>query len=337
MLRKGVSVTNSIEPLHSADSGAGSAMRPIFVGGCERSGTTMLGAMLGGHSRCLCVPETQFIDDLLAQADLGRSVDPRTALTRIVAHERYRLFWNLSLDPSSVDPVELGSTYGEVLIWLVRAFGRKAGKSTPDLWIDHTPTNFRRARTLLRTFPEARFIHLVRDGRAVAASLLPLDWGPNNALHAAEFWMARCAPGLATELDLGGSRVLRVRYEDVLQEPEGSLRRIALFAGVEYEPDMVTGKSHRASRYHERQHRLVGNPPDVSRAAGWQQVLTRRQIEMFEAEAGEFLETLGYQPRYGLRALPATRIEVLRLRLHDLARRAQNNLHRRWRASVSLR
>ncbi|MFL5491152.1 MAG: hypothetical protein ACJ8AV_07035, partial [Gemmatimonadales bacterium] len=65
-------------------------------------------------------------------------------------------------------------------------------------------------------------------------------------------------------------------------------------------------------------------------------VLSRREVEIFEAEAGDFLETLGYQPRYGVRAMPATRVEVFRLRLGDLARRARNNLLRRWRVRTSL-
>jgi len=223
-------------------------------------------------------------------------------------------------------------------IWtgLALAYGRKLGQPAAEVWIDHTPTNFRRVRGLLRLFPAARFIHLVRDGRAVAASLLPLDWGPNNALHAAEFWMARCALGLAAELDLGPDRVLRVRYEDILQEPESSLRRITSFIGLDYEPEMASANASKPTRYHERQHHLVGQAPVPSRAAGWQQVLSRREVEMFEAEAGDFLETLGYQPRYGVRAMPATRVEVFRLRLGDLARRARNNLWRRWRVRRSI-
>src|SRR4051794_2153218 len=311
-------------------------MRPLLIGGCERSGTTMLGAMLGCHSKCLCVPESQFLDDLLPHADPEEAIDPRIALARISSHERFRLLWDLPLDRAATGPAEVGTTYREILTWLVQAYGRKAGKPGADLWIDHTPTNFRRARTLLRIFPAARFVHLVRDGRAVAASLLPLDWGPNNSLHAAEFWMARCALGLAAELELGDTRVLRVRYEDVLQKPEASLRRIADFAGLEYEAGMVAGSAYRPTRYHERQHHLVGQPPDLSRAAGWQQTLSRRQVEIFEAETGDFLESLGYQPKYGVRARPASRVEVLRLRLGDLARRVRNNFHRRWRARTSV-
>jgi hypothetical protein len=253
-------------------------MRPLFIGGCERSGTTMLGAMVGSHSQCICVPETQFIDDLLARSDPDRlAVDPRAVLAQIDTHERYRLLWNLPLEPAAADPAQVGSTYPRVLEWLVRAYGHKNGKPSALVWVDHTPTNFRRTRTLLRMFPEARFIHLIRDGRAVAASLLPLDWGPNNVLHAAEFWMARCAPGLAAELDLGASRVLRVRYEDTVAQPEATLRRIATFAGLEYEPVMESARGSRPTRYHERQHRLVGKLPDASRSQGWQQFSRRRR------------------------------------------------------------
>jgi hypothetical protein len=312
-------------------------MRPLFIGGCERSGTTMLGALLGSHSQCLCIPESPFINDMLTHADLDEPVDPRTALARVAADERFQLLWDLPLDPRSIAPAEVGTTYPEILAWLVRAYGRKAGKPNVEVWVDHTPTNFRRSRTLLRMFPAARFIHLVRDGRAVAASLLPLDWGPNNPLHAAEFWLARCALGLAAELDLGTTRVLRVRYEDVLEEAEANLRRITGFAGLEFEAGMVLGNGFRPTRYHERQHHLVGQAPDVSRAARWQQVFSRRDLEIFEAEAGDFLETLGYQPKYGVRAVPASRVEVFRLRVQDLARRARNNIYRRWRARTALR
>jgi hypothetical protein len=311
-------------------------MRPLFIGGCERSGTTMLGTMLGGHSRCLCLPESQFMDDQLAHADPDGRIDSRAALGRILAHERFRLLWDLPLDPAQIQPTEFGTGLPELWNGLAQAYGRKVGQPAAEVWIDHTPTNFRRIRGLLRLFPAARFIHLVRDGRAVAASLLPLDWGPNNALHAAEFWMARCALGLAAELDLGPDRVLRMRYEDILNEPESSLRRITSFIGLEYEPEMASPNASKPTRYHERQHHLVGRAPVRSRAAGWQQVLSRREVEMFEAEAGDFLETLGYQPRYGVRAMPATRVEVFRLRVGDLARRARNNLLRRWRVRTSM-
>jgi hypothetical protein len=298
----------------------------------------MLGAMLGGHSQCLCVPESQFIEHQFARDGFDpAALNPHQTLARIVADPRYRLLWQLEIEPDSVPAEQLGSTYPRLLCWLVRAYGRTRGKEDAGVWIDHTPTNFRRSLTLLRMFPQARFIHLVRDGRAVAASLLPLDWGPNNTFDAAEFWMAQCATGLAAESQLGPERVLRVCYEELVGDPGSTLARIASFAGLDYEPVMAEGTGFQPNRYHEGQHRLVGHPPDRSRVDSWQQSLTPRQIEIFEAEAGEFLTTLGYVPLYGIRARPATKLEALRMRLGDVGRRVRNNLHWHWRAKRHLR
>lgn len=316
---------------------APSVIRPLFIGGCERSGTTMLGAMVGAHSRSVCVPESHFIEHLLTQDGFDpEAIEPGKTLAAIVAHRRYRLLWDLPLDSDAVDAAELGSTYAELLSWLVRAYGGRLGKTGALLWVDHTPSNFKRGLTMLRMFPEARFIHLVRDGRGVAASLLPLDWGPNDILSAADFWMARCAAGLAAELQLGSERVLRVRYEDLLLNPEATLRAIAVFAGLPYESAMTQGTGHGPSRYNQRQHRLVGQPPDQSRAHSWNRCLTPRQIEIFESEAGELLETLGYQPDYGIRARPPRPAELFRMSLGAAVLRVRNNLRRRRRVRASL-
>lgn len=312
-------------------------MRPLFIGGCERSGTTMLGAMIGGHSLCVCVPETQFIEHLFQRGDFDeKAVDPQAALASIVSHERYRLLWNLPFDPQTVGPGELGSTYAEVLSWLVGAYSRHLGKPSATLWVDHTPCNFKRGLTLRRMFPEARFIHVVRDGRGVAASVLPLDWGPNDMVRAADFWMARCAVGLAAELELGPDRVLRVRYEDLLTSPDTTLNRIASFAGLDYEAAMAQGTGHWPSRYNQRQHRLVGQPPDQSRAENWRRTLSQRQIEIFESVAGEFLETMGYGAEYGIRARPARPAEVLQMKFGGVALWIRNNLRHRRRIRRSL-
>jgi hypothetical protein len=230
----------------------------------------------------------------------------------------------------------LGTSYSRLITWLVCEYAKSRRKEEATVWVDHTPTNFRRASTLIEMFPEARFIHLVRDGRAVAASLMKLDWGPNNAFDAAQYWMARCGPGLAAESRFGRDRVLRVRYEDLVSQTEPTLRRVASFADLEYESGMTEGLGLRPGRYSEQQHRLVGTPPDSSRVDRWRGTLKPRQVEVFEAEAGDFLGSLGYQPVFGIRARPATRIEVLRLRLLDLPQRAANNLRRRLREKQSL-
>lgn len=175
-------------------------MKPILIGGCERSGTTLLGAMLGAQASHLCVPEMQFKFDILHWADNGGTdrLDTAETVKRLTRRARFRL-WELELDGAAM-PDESASGR-EMIEWLIRRYGKKAGKALPEVWIDHTPKNIRHAQTLFTAFPDARMVHIVRDGRAVAASvLLPLDWGPNVIESAARFWAERLAYGLAAEL-----------------------------------------------------------------------------------------------------------------------------------------
>jgi hypothetical protein len=245
----------------------------------------MLGAMLGASRRCITVPESQFIEHQFERTgfDPG-ALNPREVLAGILADERYRLLWQMPIQPGDVRLEQVGTTYPGLLTWLV------------------------------------------------GASLLPLDWGPNNTLHAAEYWMARTAPGLLAESELGAERVLRVTYEDLVAQPESALQRVCGFAGLNYESAMAAGAGAQAGRYHEHQHHLVGQPPDRSRLDAWRGSLTARQVEIFEAEAGDFLTLLGYEPVFGVRARPASRFQVFQLRIADFARRAGNNLRRKRRA-----
>ena len=78
-------------------------------------------------------------------------------------------------------------------------------------------------RLLHKTLPEARFVHVIRDGRAVALSLSGLSWGPQTAAEAADRWVADIerARKMARRLP----HYAEVRYEELVADPEPSLRR----------------------------------------------------------------------------------------------------------------
>ena len=164
-------------------------MKPVFVGGCPRSGTTLLGAMLGGHPDVLCPPESQFLVASLRSALTATGVD-------VDAAERaWSSDWRLKLwgDLSPPGPSGRALTFADLARRTVSTYAGSVGQPDPAIWVDHTPWNLQFAHLLLQEFPEARFLHIVRDGRAVAASLLPRDWGPATAWEAAGFWLERVA------------------------------------------------------------------------------------------------------------------------------------------------
>jgi Sulfotransferase family len=298
---------------------------PVFIGGCDRSGTTFLGSLLGAHSECLTIPEAQFKIRLLRHLDPAAPFDARAMLGHIVSHWRFKI-WGLDID-TAVPQAELGQSYQELLEWLVRQYGQRQGKPNPGWWIDHTPANLRHGLRLRAAFPNAKFIHIVRDGRGVAASVLPLDWGPNSIQGAARWWSEGLAPGLAAESTLPQAHILRVRYEDLVLETEATLRRLCAYCGLEYQPDMAGGGGFRVSEYSSGQHTLVGQAPDRRRLDAWERELTPRQIEIFEYMTGDLLAYLDYPLRYGAQARAGTRREALLATWQEWAGRYSN----RWR------
>jgi hypothetical protein len=290
--------------------GAGS-MKAIFIGGCSRSGTTLLGSMLGLSPGVVCTPESQFKTEILEKGNPTQILQsPEAALHSIVRHWRFSL-WNLHTDRLKELVTSPPSSYQSVLERLVHAYAQdvdpkevEAGKETT--WVDHSPSNLQYLDRLFTLFPDAVAIHLVRDGRAVAASVMPLDWGPNTAYFAARWWARNLAHGLAAESFFGPEKVLRVRYEDILIEPSAELKRICRFAGVEYDEKMPSATGFQVPLYTTEQHRwLLTGKVAKGRAAGWRQVLTEKQVALFEASAGDLLTFLGYDRRYRWPARPS--------------------------------
>lgn len=255
----------------------------------------MLGDLLGVPRDHLCLPESTYKSPLLRawRSRRGRA-DTEAALATLARQPKFR---ELGVDLGPVDSLErLG--FAELFDRVVAAYGASVGRGGARVWIDQSPNNILIGRVLLEEWPEARLLHLVRDGRAVAASVLPLDWGPNNPVAAAQWWTKYLAHGLALESAFP-DRVLRVGYERLVGEPAAALREICAFAGMDFDPAMPRGGGLRLSSSTVGQHALVGRAPSPARIDAWRAQLTPRQIELFEAEAGQLLPILGYAPVHG--------------------------------------
>ena len=145
-------------------------------------------------------------------------------------------------------------------------------------WINKTPGFLTYLDDLSNLYPGARFIHVFRDGRDVAASNLSLRWGPNTVRQAARRWKA-----LFTE----GKRIVEtqrlecalVRYEELVQSPRPVLKRLFDFLGLDAELDRI----------------LSSMPVSRDRSGTWQSAFTREDRRIFAREAGDLLIELGYE------------------------------------------
>ena len=305
--------------------------RPVFIVGCSRSGTTLLGAMLGAHMHCLCIPESQFKTQILPSVGIARMrMNVLEALEAISLNYRFKI-WDMPLDTAALAEDKTVKTYAELIEWLVVLYGRKCRKENWHVWVDHTPGNIEYLDLLFDLFPAAKAIHLVRDGRGVTASILPLDWGANTITEAAHWWLEKMSFGLAAELRWGPDRIERIRYEDLVSEPARTLKRICAFVGLEYEDAILEASGFQVPKYTESQHVLIGRKVDPSRADAWKESLSQRDIEIFEAIARDFLAYLKYEPMFGVRARRATRSERRQANRRQFFRRKIFNKVRKWR------
>jgi hypothetical protein len=268
------------------------AVKPVFIGGCGRSGTTFLASLLGGHPGVVAPPEAQFLVNGLSAAQRVPADDRAARFAQVVRKDWRLRLWELS------DALPLNAERGspsEIMTDLVRRYAAASGKPRARVWVDHSPDNIFYGRTLLESFPHSVMVHLVRDPRAVAASVLPLDWGPSSPRDAARWWLGRIGAGLAVESALP-DRVIRVHYEQLVTNGADELRRICDAAGLEFDQSMTARPSIDVSPYTKSQHTLVGRRADPGRIEAWRSSLGGEAIAVIEAELGDTLALLGYEP-----------------------------------------
>lgn len=295
---------------------------PIFVVGCQRSGSTLLGAMLGSGDRMIATPESQFVADLMPH-DPRQIVELRQAIDAIAAHPRFKL-WNFPIGDERPDGY---GTFMDAVNWLVRTYGARSGRTDVDFWVEHQPGNVRHMQALADACPEARFVHIVRDGRAVANSLLKVAWGPNSISSAAHFWSQRVAMGMALRDCLPPNRWARIRYEDLLARPEEELRRVCATLELPFDEAMIAARSYHVPPSTRKQHHLVGQALAPERIDAWQQELSQREIEIFEAHVGPLITYLGYQLSFGRRARLPSSAETARMIMVQFLQSYRNRLN----------
>jgi hypothetical protein len=256
--------------------------------------------MLDSHSRLAVPHESYFVVDLALR---------RTAsLDDILSHPRF-LQWGL--DPQAVRDRVGGRplTYAEAVRAVFETWAAAEGKPR---WGDKTPDYVIHIDLLARLFPDAQFVHVIRDGREVAASLAERPWGPRSAVIGAFAWRWKMARGCRAGRRLQPGRYIEVRLDDLVSDPRGCLRRVCDFLGEEFEEGMLDYPA-RADRAMKAVNpadlaavRHLASPPTPG-LRDWQAGLSPRESAAVEAVCRRQLARLGYpvpplRPAANLRA-----------------------------------
>lgn len=307
---------------------AGRADRPLFIGACPRSGTTLLRSLLNNHPDLAMPAETDFL--LHVWAHRGRLGDLRDP-----ARRRRLAEWIFDTPGRGGRRIRAGAvgrdeavarvaaappTLGSVLAAVFAVFADAKGKPR---WGDKRPAYAGHISALFALFPHAQFVNVVRDPRAATDSQMRAPWyrdleRPALAESVAT-WELAVARVDRYAAELRPDQLLDVRYEDLVREPEATLERICAFAGLpggEAVAEMLDRP--RSGGLHDDWHARVSEPITTGRVDAWRERLAPAQIALVEHATREQLERFGYAAT--TTAAPSRR-DLLRLG-HQRAKRA---------------
>jgi len=277
---------------------------PIFIVGCPRSGTTVLTVQLGRHPDIVTTPETSFFElithfwpiVLRKQPVSNKNVD------KIFKIPRFRKL-NLNLNEVKQLLDNTDRSHRSFFCVLMECFRNQSGKS---FWCEKTPRHLYHVKKILEFFPNAKIIHIVRDGRDVANSLRKVYWRESNLLTQAHEWVLNAKIGLALNKRLPKERFLTIFYEDLLTTPEDVLSVTCKFIGVKYYPFLFsndkkdnfgdtcvtnwTGNEKDISWL-----RKTKEKPDVKRIAAWKTECTQDEIVRLNYIMGVWLKHWKYE------------------------------------------
>ncbi|MGH2734524.1 MAG: sulfotransferase family protein [Actinomycetota bacterium] len=264
----------------------------FFILGSARSGTTLLRMMLNAHPDVAVPPESRFIVELYN----GNEVIVSDFLGALDAHKRWPA-WELS---SEAVAAELGARERVSYVAAVEACYSAFAKSRHKVRFgDKTPRYVEHIPFLASLWPQARFVHLVRDGRAVAQSYADVPFGPKRVAKAAELWSRRVDQGVRDGRALGPGRYLELRYESLVEDPEVALKALCAFLGLDFDPAMLEYSERSKGEVLDRARRYNPNVTrQVSHTRSWIDEMPKAQVEVFEAVGGGTLSALGYDRHF---------------------------------------
>jgi hypothetical protein len=285
----------------------------LFVVGCPRSGTTWITSILAAHPRVINAAESHAYATILgpfAERRLRGDRGWRRVLTRydLLAHRGWNVGVHRYVDRRTLcDFIVNARSHPDwsdeqaaehVIGWIFDHFFAARGGTPGEVLVEKTPDHLFHARRILRTFPRARIVEVVRDGRDVCASMQRLAahewWPPRERRAQIETWRQHIECGAALRADPAyAQRVVQVRYESVRSDPARAVSELFTFAGLDASPAQIAEIV--AATDIARSGPAAGSKaPQLGLVGGWREQFTSEDIALFTRLAGAALRDAGY-------------------------------------------
>lgn len=288
--------------------------RKLFVVGCGRSGTSWVQGIIAAHPRVITTQEShayEAVYDPVTQRGRG-SVNAWTkVLHRHDLSEREARWVGLHWWVNRADLLDLldwglhaanasdADAAESVIEAIFDTYFRSRGGTSDNMLLEKTPGHIAYAQQILRRFPDARVVEVLRDGRDVCVSMqmqgLTVSWPPESRRGQINTWARAARRGLALRADPElADRVHLVRYEEMKQDPALEIARLFEFVGLDASPAFVAEVAD-ASDF--RHHRTTGAGKHTRRGevGDWRNHFSPADEDLFRELAGDVFEAVGYE------------------------------------------
>ena len=260
---------------------------PIFLVGAERSGTTVLRLMLAHHPQIAWCEEFEYAVDRIPDGGDWQRLD-----------EYYQWLETHRIFQDSGFTIDRRLSYPQLVNSFLCQQRDRVGKPLIGA------TVHRHFDKLLWIWPNARFIHLIRDGRDVARSCIGMGWA-GNVWTGVERWIEAELLWAKLSSMLPAQRQIEITYENLILDPVKVLTHLCDFIGIPYDQAMLSYAQ--ATTY---------DVPDPSLIRQWRRKLSDREIQLVESRIANMLVSRGYELS-GLPPLIVSSAIERKLRLQD--------------------
>ncbi|MEQ8195700.1 MAG: sulfotransferase [Rhodospirillales bacterium] len=279
---------------------------PMFIVCSPRSGSTLLRLLLNTHSKISIPPPgfmyAHFHTFMHTYGNLKEDGNLRAFVEDVVEFHHSKV-WTMTFTVEEIMEHVQERSFRGVNSAVHELWAHRHGKIR---WGEKSPRDVYWIGQILEDYPNAQFLNIFRDGRAVAVDWVDnLDW-PNNIYSTALDWKRHTDAVKPWRTKLSDKQFLDIRYEDMVTDPPKKLAEICAFLGVEYEPEMLSYyDSPEAGKWSQSEacHQYVAQPITTAYIDAWKKRLEPLDRQMLAGLIGQELRDLGYEVEDKPRAL----------------------------------
>lgn len=275
-------------------------MNPIFIIGTERSGTNLLRVILNSHSNIVIPHPPHIMKNFFKLEGLYRDLAKDRNFKKLINDavcmvNLHHYPWQIRMDKEKIFRSAKERNLINVFFEIYNQYLEKSNKKR---WGCKSTFMINHVALVRRYYPEAQFIYMVRDGRDVAVSAKKTIFNHYSVYYVAQLWKKEQQTGIYWLNKLSEEDILLLKYEDLLNDPQGQIRSLCSFLKEPYEAGLLnffdTSEAKEGGRlnpaWENTSKQIIKNNYNKFRSE-----LSGKEVELFEAIAAQELDRFSYK------------------------------------------